>query len=78
MNGMTIARFERLLKDSPFMVDSLETKPIRKLRLMHNRLTREFTTSVVRCKLTKRADRETDDRTPTAKDGLSDRRENAA
>jgi hypothetical protein len=50
---MTIAQFERLLRESPFVVDSLETKPIRKLRLLHNWLTREFTTSVVRCKLTK-------------------------
>lgn len=55
LNGMTIARFERLLKDSPFTIESLETKPIRKLRLMHNRLTREFTTSVVCCKLIKYA-----------------------
>lgn len=53
LNGMTIARFEDLLKRSPFVVDSLETKPIRKLRLLHNGLTREFTTSVVRCKLLK-------------------------
>jgi SAM-dependent methyltransferase len=55
LNGMTIARFERLLRASPFVVDSLETKPIRKLRLVHNRLTREFTTSVVRCRLLKPA-----------------------
>jgi SAM-dependent methyltransferase len=55
LNGMTIARFERLLKCSPFVVESLETRPIRKLRVMHNRLTREFTTSVVRCKLLKPA-----------------------
>ena len=54
LNGMTITRFERLLQGSPFVVDSLETKPIRKLRLLHNRITREFTTSVVRCKLRKR------------------------
>jgi SAM-dependent methyltransferase len=55
LNGMTIARFERLLRCSPFVIDWLETRPIRKLRLMHNRLTREFTTSVVRCKLLKPA-----------------------
>lgn len=55
LNGMTIARFQRLLEGSPFVVDSFETKPIRKLRFMHNRLTREFTTSVVRCTLHKRA-----------------------
>jgi SAM-dependent methyltransferase len=56
LNGMTIARFERLLKASPFAVDCFETKPIRKLRFVHNRLTREFTTSVLRCKLTKHID----------------------
>jgi SAM-dependent methyltransferase len=54
LNGMTIARFERLLKAGPLAVASFETKPIRKLRFVHNRLTREFTTSVVRCKLIKR------------------------
>jgi hypothetical protein len=36
-------------------VDSFETKPIRRLKLIHNRLTREFTTAVVRCTLQKRA-----------------------
>lgn len=65
LNGMTIARFERLVKGSPFVVESLETKPIRKLRLIHNRLSREFTTSVVRCKLIKHA-QACDDRCPVA------------
>lgn len=51
LNGMTIARFERLVRCSPFVIESMETRPIRRLRRMHNRLTREFTTSVVRCKL---------------------------
>lgn len=78
LNGMTIARFEGLLKGSPFVVDSLETKPIRKLRLMHNRLTREFTTSVVRCKLTKPSVRETEDRTSEVENSLTDRHENSA
>ena len=52
LNQMTIARFEKLVKRSPFVVDSLEAVPIRRLRLLHNRFTREFTTSIVRCKLT--------------------------
>ncbi len=51
LNQMTIARFEKLVKQSPFVVDFLEAVPIRRLRLLHNRLTREFTTSIVRCKL---------------------------
>jgi hypothetical protein len=29
--------------------------PIRKLKPLHNRLTREFTTSVIRCRLLKKA-----------------------
>ena len=51
LNQMTIARFERLVKQSPFVVDFFEAVPIRRLRPLHNRLTREFTTSIVRCKL---------------------------
>ena len=54
LNQMTIARFERLVKQSPFVVDFLETVPIRRLRRFHTRMTREFTTSIVRCKLRKR------------------------
>jgi SAM-dependent methyltransferase len=53
LNQMTIARFEKMVKESPFLADSIETVPIRRLRRFHNRLTREFTTSVVRCKLAK-------------------------
>jgi SAM-dependent methyltransferase len=52
LNQMTIARFEKLAKQSPFVIDFLEAVPIRRLRLLHNRLTREFTTAIVRCKLT--------------------------
>ena len=52
LNQMTIARFEKLAKQSPFVIDFLEAVPIRRLRLLHNRLTREFTSSIVRCKLT--------------------------
>lgn len=52
LNQMTISRLEKLVKQSPFVVDSLEAVPIRRLRLLHNRLTREFTSSMVRCKLT--------------------------
>ncbi len=53
LNQMTIARFEALVADSPFRMDSLELVPIRKLRRFHNRLTREFSTSIVRCRLLK-------------------------
>lgn len=51
LNQMTIRRFERLVEQSPFQFAELELIPIRKLRLIANRLTREVTTSVVRCKL---------------------------
>jgi SAM-dependent methyltransferase len=55
LNRMTIGRFERLIAASPFEVASLELAPIRKLRRLHGRLTREFTTATVRCRLSKRA-----------------------
>jgi len=51
LNRMTIARFERLVRKSPLGVDRFETVPIRKARAFHNRMTREFLTAVVRCKL---------------------------
>ena len=54
LNQMTIARFQRLVAASPFKFATLELVPIRKLRPLHNRLTREFTTSIVRCRLVKR------------------------
>jgi SAM-dependent methyltransferase len=55
LNQMTVAKFEELIADSPLQVASLELVPIRKLRHFHNRLTREFTTAIVRCRLVKRA-----------------------
>ena len=54
LNQMTIARFEKLVADSPLQFTRLELVPIRKLHRFHNRLTREFTTAVVRCRLVKR------------------------
>ncbi|HYL79090.1 MAG TPA: class I SAM-dependent methyltransferase [Bryobacteraceae bacterium] len=54
LNQMTIRRFEQMVKNSPFVIETLETVPIRRLRPIHNRLTREFTTAVVRCRLIKR------------------------
>ena len=53
LNQMTIARFEALVAGSLFRIDSLELVPIRKVRRFHNRLTREFSTSIVRCRLLK-------------------------
>jgi SAM-dependent methyltransferase len=54
LNQMTIRKFERLVEGSPFSLATLDLVPIRKLAPLHNRLTREFTTAVVRCRLRKR------------------------
>ena len=51
LNKMTIHRFEKLVAQSPFRFAAFETVPIRRLRHVANRLTREFTTAVVKCKL---------------------------
>jgi SAM-dependent methyltransferase len=51
LNQMTVARFEQLVRSSKFRLEMLETVPIRKLRPLHCRLTREFTTAIVRAKL---------------------------
>lgn len=54
LNQMTIAKFEKLIVNSPFRFASLELVPIKKLRHCYNRFTREFTTAIVRCRLVKR------------------------
>jgi hypothetical protein len=54
LNQITIARFERIVQASPLRIASLNVVPIRKLKPLHNRLTREFTTAVVRCHLLKK------------------------
>jgi SAM-dependent methyltransferase len=54
LNQMTIRRFERLIANSPFQLSELDLVPIRKLKPVHNRLTREFTTALVRCRMVKR------------------------
>jgi ubiquinone/menaquinone biosynthesis C-methylase UbiE len=51
LNQMTIKGFERLVQESPFQIERLEAIPIRPARIFHNRLTREFLTAVIRCKL---------------------------
>jgi len=51
LNQMTIRRFERLVDNSPFKLEHFEAVPIRRLKFLHNRLTREFLTAVVRCQL---------------------------
>jgi SAM-dependent methyltransferase len=51
LNQMSIRRFERLVANGPFRIVRLEPVPIRRLRVFQNRLTREFTTAIVRCVL---------------------------
>ena len=51
LNQMTIAQFEKVVAESPFRFASFEAVPIRPLRWAANRLLREFTTSIVRCRL---------------------------
>jgi SAM-dependent methyltransferase len=55
LNQMTIRRFETLVEASPFQAQTLELVPIRRLKLLHGRLTREFTTAFVRARLVKKA-----------------------
>lgn len=55
LNQMTIRRFEQLVESSSLRVEQLDPVPIRAARLLHNRLTREFFTAIVRCKLAPRA-----------------------
>ena len=51
LNKMTIRRFIALVEASPLKFAHFELLPIRPLRLIANRLTREFTTAAVRCVL---------------------------
>lgn len=54
LNQLTIRRFEQLVSESDFKFKEFEPIPIRRIRLLANPLTREFTTAIVRCKLVPR------------------------
>jgi SAM-dependent methyltransferase len=54
LNQMTVGRFCGLVRQSPLAFERFEAVPIRRLRRVANRLTREFTTSTVRCVLAHR------------------------
>jgi hypothetical protein len=54
LNQMTIRRFEHLVAASEFEFASFDAVPIRPMRFLASRLTREFTTSTVRCRLVPR------------------------
>jgi SAM-dependent methyltransferase len=51
LNGMTIGHFRRLVWQSGLRCERFEAVPIRGLGWLHNRLTRELFTSLVRCEL---------------------------
>ena len=53
LNRMTLRRFEKIVDESAFRIRRLEKVPIRSARVLHNRLTEEFLTSIVRCSLVK-------------------------
>jgi SAM-dependent methyltransferase len=55
LNQMTIQRFERFVVESGFQMERFECVPIRKLKPLHNHMTREFTTAVCRGRLKKAA-----------------------
>lgn len=53
LNQMTIARFQQLVAESPLEFLEFRMTPISKLRLLHCRATREFTTSLIFARLGK-------------------------
>jgi SAM-dependent methyltransferase len=56
LNQMTIGRFERVIAGSPFRFEHFEAVPMKRgpIPILHNRMTRELLTSVVRCTLVHR------------------------
>jgi SAM-dependent methyltransferase len=55
LNRMTIRRFRRIVAASPLRIIEFHSVPIRRVTWLHNRVTREFTTSIVQCRLGRRA-----------------------
>jgi SAM-dependent methyltransferase len=54
LNQMTIRRFESTVRESPLQIERLECVPIRKVAPIANRVTREWTTAIVRAVLRSR------------------------
>ena len=54
LNQMTLRRFKQIIAESPFEFATFEAVPIRRTRLFSNFLTREFLTSIVRCRLVRK------------------------
>jgi SAM-dependent methyltransferase len=59
LNQMSLRKFERLVANSPFKFETFEQVPIRVVRPLHCRLTREFFTAVVRGTLVHRSQERT-------------------
>ena len=55
LNQMTLRRFKRIVAESPFEFETFEAVPIRRTRPFSNFLTREFLTSIVRCRLVRKS-----------------------
>lgn len=56
LNQMSIVRFLETVAKTKFRPESVDLVPIRKLAFLHSRVTREFTTALVRCKLVRPAE----------------------
>jgi SAM-dependent methyltransferase len=55
LNRMTIRKFKRLVLSSPFYFREFKAVPIKAVKMLHNRLTQEFFTSVIQCRLALRS-----------------------
>ncbi|MEE9425127.1 MAG: methyltransferase domain-containing protein [Methylococcales bacterium] len=51
LNQLTIARFEKIVADSPLCLEWLETIPIKGISLFKTKALREIGSSIVRCKI---------------------------
>lgn len=56
LNRMSISRFVGIVRQTRFEIENIELVPIRRLAWLHNRVTREFTTAIVRCRLRRAVD----------------------
>jgi len=56
LNEMSLRRMKKIIGESDFAIETFEPVPIRRLKRLHNRLTQEWITAVVRCTLIPRAD----------------------
>ncbi len=52
---MSLRRMKKIIGESDFAIETFEPVPIRRLKRLHNRLTQEWITAVVRCTLIPRA-----------------------